>query len=77
MCPLVGTEVLVKLIRKHCLFCCALGVAFTLYPKALLYKKTPFIAALKLSKLLGIQTNPVLEVEFIDEAKRHRGAVRC
>lgn len=77
MCPLVGTEVLVKLIRKHCLFCCALGVAFTLYPKALLYKETPFIAALKLSKLLGTQTNPVLEVESIDEAKRHRGAVRC
>jgi len=39
MRPLVGAEVLVKIIRKHCLFCCALGVAFTLYPKALLYKK--------------------------------------
>jgi hypothetical protein len=54
-----------------------LGVAFALYPKALLYKETPFISPLKLSKFLGIQTIPVLEVESIDEAKRHRGAVRC
>jgi hypothetical protein len=54
-----------------------LGGGFYALPQSSAVQKTPFIAALKTSKLLGIQTNPVLEVEFIDEAKRHRGAVRC
>jgi hypothetical protein len=54
-----------------------LGVASTLYAKGLLYEKTPFIASVKLPKFLGVQIIPVLEVESIDEAKRHRGAVRC
>jgi hypothetical protein len=50
---------------------------FYALPRSSAVQKTPFIAALKLTKFLDIQTIPVLEVESIDEAKRHRGAVRC